>query len=46
MIMLSIPLGTSTQANTGYLPLNFPLYFDLISNHSFKLLYSLHHQGL
>ena len=33
-IMLFPFLVTFTQANTGYLLLNYPLYFDLISNHS------------
>ena len=46
MIMLSISLETFTQATTGYLPLNFPLYFDPISNNSFMLPLSPRHPGL
>ena len=44
--MPSTSLVTFTQANTEYLPLNFPLYFDLISNNSSKSPYSPRHPGL
>ena len=45
MIMLSISLVTSTSVDTEYLRLNFLRHYNLISNHSFKPLLSLHHQG-